>query len=173
MENKITIAQVVQHRDGSLGIDGIRELEIKPLKVFQSVKVTKKIHEIIFELNKDENISGALSGMFDGADQGLELNEVLQNATSQFIKDSAGSIGLLIELVPEKTLELIAILADMPVDELMMQDLEVFFDIADKVIEVNDIQKIVERANLSLGSLFKKMGWKFLTNQATTPKVIK
>lgn len=171
--NKITIIKVEKTRDGQFIEDGIRELEIKPMKMGQFLNLTTKIKELIDELNADENISGALSGIFDGVEEGMDLQDVLINASASFYKDAAGSLGLLAELFPHKAGQMIALLANMSYEELQFQEVDVFFDILDKVVEVNDFQKVIDRVKSSYGLLGKSMGWRRVVQEATTPKVIK
>ncbi|WP_414049773.1 hypothetical protein [Macrococcus animalis] len=171
--NKITIIQVAQDKNGNFLEDGIRELEIKPMRYGQFLNLTAKLKVLIDEMNKDENISGALSGIFDGVEEGMGLQDVLVNASASFYKDAVGSLGLIFELFPEKVGEILALLANMSYEELQFQEVDVFFDILDRVVEVNDFQKVIDRVKLSFGLLGKQMGWRQVVQEATAPKVIK
>lgn len=90
---------------------------------------------------------------------------------AQFVKDSAGSIGLLLEVAPESALELISILSDVHPDQLKLQEMDTFFDVVDAIAEVNDLAKVVERVKKSTKSFQKSLKWGEKVTQATLSPV--
>lgn len=171
-ETKITI-DVFENVKGTIEKTGIKEVVIKPMKPYQFFSVAKKLKELINELNADENISGALVGLFDGYEEGMATNELLSNLSAQFIKDSAGSLGLLLEVAPEKAFELVAILAEVDEGQLQLQEMDVFFDIIDAVADVNDLSKVVERAKKSTKKFQASLKWGQKVAQATSLTPVK
>lgn len=170
-EVKITI-DVFENVKGTIEKTGIKEVIIKPMKPYQFFSVAKKLKEFINSLNSDENISGALSGLFDNYDEGLTTGELLSNLSSQFIKDSAGSLGLLLEVAPEKAFELVAILAEVEEGQLQLQEMDVFFDIIDAVADVNDLSKVIERVKKSTKKFQASLKWGQKVVQSTQSPIL-
>ena len=173
MTQTIEIKAIKEVRKDEYQEIGTRDLIIKPMTTFQFLRSTKILKTTIDTLTADDNISGALSGLFDNVDEGDSAQEAISKAGSQFLKDAAGSIGLLVEVAPESANELIATMAGMHPAELGAQPVMTFFDILDAVVEENDIQAVVDRVKSSYEKLGQAMGWLKVKAEATAPKIIK
>lgn len=173
MTKTIEIKGIEEVRKDEYRETGARDLVIKPMTTWQFLQATKTLKETIDTLTADANISGALSGIFDGIDSDDSSQELISKLGGQFIKDAAGSIGLLLEVAPESAASLVATMAGINEYELNFQSPMVFFDILDAVVEENDIPAVIERVKLSYKKLGQAMGWMKVVTEATAPKVIK
>lgn len=169
-EVKVLITQYINEK-GVLKDDSKKELTIKPMKPYQFFAITKVLKKLINELNADENINGALAGLFDGIDEGMETSDILSTLSARFIQDAAGSIGLLLEVAPESALELISILSEVHPEQLKLQEMDTFFDVVDAIAEVNDLAKVVERVKKSTKSFQKSLKWGEKVTQSTLSPV--
>lgn len=173
MTTEINIKTYETDKNGRVVNEAKRVHEIRKMGMYQFLKVSSELNKLVGTLTKDENISGALSGLVDQVEEGASVNEMIAATSSQFVKDAAGSIGLLLEVAPEKAIEIVAIMADMHKDELAFQEPLVFFDIFDAVVEINDIQAVIDRVKLSGTKLGQVMGWLKVRQEATAPKIVK
>lgn len=169
-EVKVLITQYVEEK-GVLKDDSKKEVVIKAMRPYQFFAITKVLKTLINELNADENINGALVGLFDTVEEDMDTKDLLSALSAQFVKDSAGSIGLLLEVAPESALELISILSDVHPEQLKLQEMDTFFDVVDAIAEVNDLAKVVERVKKSTKSFQKSLKWGEKVTQATLSPV--
>lgn len=163
-------------------IEGNKEVsetfEIKAMNVFQIMRLSKELNNLLGDIKGNEHLKNALNNFFDTTAANKERNneaikkaraegrDVLaaeiystRDAVSQvggdFINDVLGSLQILLEDAPETLTELIATASNIDSNVVKSQDLYVFLDIFDAVVEVNDIQKLVERLKKSSSSLKK------------------
>lgn len=125
--------------------------EIEELNLIQVTRAIKTIRDVIKLAQDDENLKELLKEVFDEAEEGQENGE---EAEEEFGKDIAqklfGALDILLVEVPEKAFELLAIMANIEHKVFMQQKPEDVFDIYDAVIQVNDIEKLINRAKKSL-----------------------
>lgn len=136
--------------------------EITKIKIYQITKsliVIKNIFEIV---QKDETLKGVFTELLngDGEDSG---NEVIYRL--------AGAYETLLFNVPDKAIELLSVLSGIDKDVLTAQDAEEAFDIYDAVLEVNDIEKLINRAKKSLAVTKKTIKFKNLVTKAQVSPV--
>lgn len=122
--------------------------EIEELNLIQVTRAIKTIRDVIKLAQDDENLKELLEEVFD------EAQEDGEDAEEEFGKDIAqklfGALDILLVEVPEKAFELLAIMANIEHKVFMQQKPEDVFDIYDAVIQVNDIEKLINRAKKSL-----------------------
>lgn len=122
--------------------------EIEELNLIQVTRAIKTIRDVIKLAQDDENLKELLKEVFD------EAQEDGEDAEEEFGKDIAqklfGALDILLVEVPEKAFELLAIMANIEHKVFMQQKPEDVFDIYDAVIQVNDIEKLINRAKKSL-----------------------
>lgn len=174
MTREVQIQTIELTKDNQLVETGnFRKVTIKPMKPYQFAMVSKSIHNLINEINADENIKGTLSGVIDNLDTDMDIVEFLQTAGTEFLNDSLGTIGKLLVIAPERTFDIISILSGIDIRELTMQEMDVFFEIADAVIEENDFGKLVNQLKKSGKSLIKTLNFREVVGQATALSPVK
>lgn len=163
-------------------IEGNKEVsetfEIKPMNVFQVMRLSKEINNLLSDIKGNEHLKNALNNYFEQSAANKEKNnEAIKKAQAEgrdvlaaeiystrdtvsqvggdFINDILGSLEILLSDAPETLTELIATASNIDSNVVKSQDLYVFLDIFDAVVEVNDINKLVERLKKSSTSLKK------------------
>lgn len=131
--------------------------EIEEMNLIQVTRAIKTIRDVIKLAQDDENLKELLKEVFDETEEGqenVEEAEGQEDAEEEFGKDIAqklfGALDILLVEVPEKAFELLAIMANIEHKVFMQQKPEDVFDIYDAVIQVNDIEKLINRAKKSL-----------------------
>jgi len=127
--------QTIQHE--------VEELSIR--QVTNSIKTVKGIIDIIQE---DQHLQVLLVEMFESQQDDEEKSD--DDFGQVVLKNAVGAMDVLLMELPDKALELLAILSGIEHDTLMEQKAEDVFDIYDAVIQVNDIEKLIKRAKKSL-----------------------
>lgn len=163
-------------------IEGNKEVsetfEIKPMNVFQVMRLSKEINNLLSDIKGNEHLKNALNNYFDTSAANKEKNnaaikkaqaegrevlaeeiytsrDTLSQVGGDFINDILGSLEILLSDAPETATELISIASNIQGDVLKAQDLYVFLDVFDAAVEVNDIEKLVARLKKSSTSLKK------------------
>src|SRR5699024_5287443 len=127
--------QTIQHE--------VEELSIR--QVTNSIKTVKGIIDIIQE---DQHLQVLLVEMFESQQDDEERSD--DDFGQVVMKNAVGAMDVLLMEIPDKALELLAILSGIEHDTLLEQKAEDVFDIYDAVIQVNDIEKLIKRAKKSL-----------------------
>ena len=127
--------QTIQHE--------VEELSIR--QVTNSIKTVKGIIDIIQE---DQHLQVLLVEMFESQQDDEEKSD--DDFGQVVMKNAVGAMDVLLMEIPDKALELLAILSGIEHDTLLEQKAEDVFDIYDAVIQVNDIEKLIKRAKKSL-----------------------
>jgi hypothetical protein len=109
--------------------------------------VIKSIFDIV---RKDDHLQTILEEVFNEAQQDGEGKSAEEFFTQDFATNVMGAIDVLLMEVPEKVFELMSVLSGIEYDVFMQQKPEDVFDIYDAIIEVNDIERLVNRAKKSL-----------------------
>lgn len=163
-------------------IEGNKEVsetfEIKPMNVFQVMRLSKEINNLLSDIKGNEHLKNALNNYFETSAANKEKNnaaikkaqaegrdvlaaeiystrDTISQVGGDFINDILGSLEILLSDAPETLTELISTASNIQGDVLKAQDLYVFLDVFDAVVEVNDINKLVERLKKSSSSLKK------------------
>ncbi len=121
--------------------------EVEELNILQVTRAIKTIKDIFSLAQRDENLQALLTEVFEEAQEETEQEASLsgQNIGKHLI----GAMDVLLVEVPDKAFELLSILSNIDYDTFMQQKAEDVFDIYDAVIQVNDIEKLVNRAKKS------------------------
>ncbi len=134
----------IKIKEGNTTTTEQREIEdINIMQMTQAIKVVKDILDVI---RTDEHLFAVLEEMFEGA----EDETVESFFTDKFASNLIGALDVLLVEVPEKAFELLSVLSGIEYDVFMQQKPEEVFDIYDAILEVNDIEKLVNRAKKSL-----------------------
>lgn len=117
--------------------------EVEPINLFQFKNAMKILKDIVDELRREDLLQPLLDGI-DGSEAAPgEENQAM-------IAYLAGAFEMLMIEIPDHALHLLATLSGIDYETLMAQKLEDAFEIYDAVLEVNDIEKLVERGKKSL-----------------------
>ena len=151
-------------------------VNIRPMNVFQIRSVSKEINALLKDIKANESLQSALNNYFDTAEKNKERNNetirkaqeegrdvlqeqiyttrnTLEQVGGEFITDVMGSLEILLEDAPEMLTRVLAVASNVEHNLLNEQDPYTFLDIFDAVVEVNDLEKLVERLKKSSGSL--------------------
>lgn len=137
--------QTVQHE--------VEEVNIR--QITKSIKTVKSIVDIVRE---DKHLQALLTEMFDSGQEDNKKDseeEQTEEATEELFGKrimayAAGAMDVLLMEVPEKVFELLSIMSNIEYETFMQQKPDDVFDIYDAIIQVNDIDKLVNRAKKSL-----------------------
>lgn len=125
--------------------------EIEDINILQMTKAIKVVKDILDVVRKDKHLQAVLEEIFseaqeeDGQEKGAE-----EFFTKDFAGNLIGAIDVLLMEIPEKIFELMSVLSGIDYEIFMQQKPEEVFDIYDAILEVNDIEKLVNRAKKSL-----------------------
>lgn len=151
-------------------------VNIRPMNVFQIRSVSKEINALLKDIKANESLQSALNNYFDTAEENKKRNNetirkaqeegrdvlqeqiyttrnTLEQVGGQFITDVMGSLEILLEDAPEMLTRVLAVASNVEHNLLNEQDPYTFLDIFDAVVEVNDLEKLVERLKKSSASL--------------------
>lgn len=82
------------------------------------------------------------------------------------------AIGFLIEEVPERFAEILSITSSIDKEALLYQDTDTYFDVAEAILDVNDVEKIIKRIKTISSKVGKSLSIVIPNNQeATQPAV--
>src|SRR5690625_4794104 len=140
--------------------------EIKKANIQQITGALKVITDVVKTIDGDEGVENFISKAMEFAER-----EDVQDMEVFYVvaKIIPGIADTLLQDMPEKALELLATLSGIEYDVLVQQDPFDVMDIYDAVIEINDIERLIERGKKSLAAtkklstIFKKQA----TPQAT------
>lgn len=166
-KKEITIQTIQKGKDNLLYETGeYRKIAVAPMKPLQFMKMTKIVKNTVNEIIEDDDVKGALTGLFDNFDPDMEIIEALQTLGVQFLSDSFGSVVNVMDILPNRTMEAIATLAEIDVQELSLQEMDVFFEIVEAVIEVNDFEKLIANVKKSGKLLRNRLGFRKVVQEA-------
>lgn len=120
--------------------------EVEEIGLFQLTGAIKVIKDVLKLAQNDPNLQSLIEEIFEEA----EGENTLDNLDNHFMQKLIGAMDVLLEEVPDKAFELLAILSDVDHDVFMQQKAVEVFDIYDAIITVNDIDKLIGRAKKSL-----------------------
>lgn len=123
--------------------------EIEEVNLLQITSALKVIKEIIEIAEQDNGLKNLFVELFE--QEGNEDEEALV----AIFKSAAGAFDALLVNIPDKAIELLAVLANVEQATLMQQKPIDVMDIYDAVLEVNDMEKLVERGKKSLAATKK------------------
>ena len=149
---------------------------IKEMNAFQIKRLAKEINGLLKDINGNQHFKNALNNFFDKSAENKEhnakvfkkareegrdvlegevykLQDTLAQVGGELVTDIMGSMEILLSDAPETATELLSIASNIDAKTLDAQDPITFLDIFDAVVEINDIEKIVERLKKSQASL--------------------
>ncbi len=131
------------------------QFEIEEVNLRQVTKTIKIVKDVIGLAQEDEDLKGLLSELFDSAEQQVVKGAKTEAETEEefgqnITQHLTGAIDVLLMEIPDKVVELLAVLSDIEVDTLMEQKAEEVLDVYDAIIQVNDIDKLIARGKKSL-----------------------
>lgn len=127
------------------------QYEIEEINIMQMTKGIKVIKDIFDVVRKDEHLKAVLEEIFfESQTEEDEEKSAEEMFTKNFVNNAIGAIDVLLMEVPEKVFELMSVLSGIEHETFVQQKPEEVFDIYDAILEVNDIEKLVNRAKKSL-----------------------
>lgn len=120
--------------------------EVEELNLFQITRAIKVIKDVMKLAQNDPHLKSLFEEIF--TEQGAEINA--DDLDESFVQKLLGAMDVLLAEIPEKAFEMLSVLSDVEYDTFMQQKPEDVFDIYDAVIQVNDIDKLINRAKKSL-----------------------
>ena len=147
--------------------------EIKALTGKAFIDLMKVINSLMKEAKENTELKGLLTQLFeDESGQEKDIKDVeLSDVTSKVIDNAVGSFETIFIMVPEKAFELLAALSGLSADDLQNEDIENIMNIFDAVVEVNDIEKLVNRLKKSLEKTKARMTFLQARRKATNSPV--
>lgn len=123
--------------------------EIKKANIQQITGALKVITDVVKKIDGDEGVENFISKAMEFAER-----EDVQDMEVFYVvaKIIPGIADTLLQDMPEKALELLATLSGIEYDVLVQQDPFDVMDIYDAVIEINDIERLIERGKKSLAA---------------------
>ncbi|AVH47466.1 hypothetical protein MXE62_02770 [Staphylococcus haemolyticus] len=173
MTNTINIKSIQENRDGSIEVlNQSTEVAIKPIRPVQFGKLTKVVNATIKDLQKNEDFKKTVQNLFGEYADGFTLVDLIRSEDFN-VFNILDAVGFLLEETPERVFEIVSIMSGIDRTFVENQDMDTFFDLVEKVIEVNDIEKIVKR----IQRLSSQMGkaFNFLipqTDEQQQPKAV-
>lgn len=144
--------------------------EVEEIGLFQLTGAIKVIKDVLKLAQNDPNLQSLIEEIFEEE----EGKNALDNLDNRFMQKLIGAMDVLLEEVPDKAFELLAILSDVDHDVFMQQKAVEVFDIYDAIITVNDVDKLIRRAkkSLALTKAQVKVMNIFQKKKSTEPKLV-
>ena len=144
--------------------------EVEEIGLFQLTGAIKVIKDVLKLAQNDPNLQSLIEEIFEEE----EGKNALDNLDNRFMQKLIGAMDVLLEEVPDKAFELLAILSDVDHDVFMQQKAVEVFDIYDAIITVNDVDKLIRRAkkSLALTKAQVKVMSIFQKKKSTEPKLV-
>jgi hypothetical protein len=121
---------------------------IRPLKLKQVKELAKTANGIVSELSANGTIKGLADQLLSEEAQDVVIDQ-------QLVMSLIGSFETFAVKMPEEATNVLSVLSGVEVEVLDEQELEKVLEVYEAVLEVNDIEKLVERLkksfNLTMG----------------------
>lgn len=156
---KVNIKDVQPNKDGSVEVlSSSNEVEIKAIRPAQFGALTKVINETLKDLKKNDEFKLTVQNLFGEYQDGFDFEDLL--CSEEFnIFSVMDAVGFLLEKVPDRFTEIVAIMSDINRFTVENQDMDTYFDLIEAIIEVNDIEKIVARIKKISSQMGKTFGF--------------
>ena len=142
---KVNITDVQGNKDGSVQIlDSSRSVEINAIRPAQFGALTKVINQTIKDLKQNQDFQTTVQKLFGEYQEGFDLEDLFRSEDFN-IFSIMDAVGFLLEEVPDRLTEIVSIMSGVNRFIVEHQDMETYFDLIEAVLEVNDIERIVER----------------------------
>lgn len=152
--------------ENETGGNDIVSKTIKPLKLRQLNKTLAIVLDIVKVLQEDDSLKDLFGNYFNEeekkkvsidelaelSDEELDEMEEKEKAEkdARFMEAMFKAAEKLMVKLPDQTLELLAALSNIDLELLEEQEIEFVFPLVEAIIEVNDMQKLIERGKQSL-----------------------
>lgn len=142
---KVNVTDIQGNKDGSVEIlDSSRSVEINAIRPAQFGALTKVINQTIKDLKQNEEFQTTVQKLFGEYQEGFDLEDLFRSEDFN-IFSVMDAVGFLLEEVPDRLTEIVSIMSGINRFVVEHQDMETYFDLIEAVLEVNDIERIVER----------------------------
>lgn len=142
---KVNITDVQGNKDGSVQIlDSSRSVEINAIRPAQFGALTKVINQTIKDLKQNQDFQTTVQKLFGEYQEGFDLEDLFRSEDFN-VFSVMDAVGFLLEEVPDRLTEIVSIMSGINRFIVEHQDMETYFDLIEAVLEVNDIERIVER----------------------------
>lgn len=159
---KVNVTDIQGNKDGSVQIlDSSRSVEINAIRPAQFGALTKVINATVKDLQKNEDFKQTVQKLFGEYQEGFDLEDLFRSDEFN-VFSIMDAVGFLLEEVPDRLTEIVSIMSGINRFVVEHQDMDTYFDLIEAVIEVNDIERIVERVK----KLSTQMGKAFSFLQA-------
>lgn len=142
---KVNITDIQGNKDGSVQIlDSSRSVEINAIRPAQFGALTKVINQTIKDLKQNEEFQTTVQKLFGEYQESFDLEDLFRSEDFN-IFSVMDAVGFLLEEVPDRLTEIVSIMSGINRFVVEHQDMDTYFDLIEAVLEVNDIERIVER----------------------------
>lgn len=142
---KVNITDVQGNKDGSVQIlDSSRSVEINAIRPAQFGALTKVINQTVKDLKQNQEFQTTVQKLFGEYQEGFDLEDLFRSEDFN-VFSIMDAVGFLLEEVPDRLTEIVSIMSGINRFVVEHQDMETYFDLIEAVLEVNDIERIVER----------------------------
>lgn len=169
---KVQIKQFDTNARGEIVPTGTsQEVEITPIRPKQFGALTKVINATIKDLRKNKEFVGTVNNLFGEYGNGMTMQDLFRSDDFNAFT-ILEAIGFLIEEVPERFAEILSIASTIDKEALLYQDTDTYFEVAEAILDVNDVEKIVKRMKTIISKLGKNLAFVIPKDQeATQPAV--
>lgn len=169
---KVQIKQVDRDQNGTyFATNTSEQYEITPIKPKQFGALTKVVNATIKDLRQNKEFVKTVNNLFGEYGNGMTMQDLFRSDEFNAFT-ILEAIGFLIEEVPERITEILSIASGIPTVQLLEQDDDVYLDIAEAILDVNDVEKIIKRIKTISSKLGKNLAFVIPKDQeATQPAV--
>ncbi|HAR6611633.1 TPA: hypothetical protein I1891_001932 [Staphylococcus pseudintermedius] len=163
---KVNLKKFNQDREGNfVDTNESVAIEIEAIRPRQFAALTKILNETQKDLQSNKDFQKTVGNLIENLTEGFDFEDIFRSEEFN-VFDILNALGFLIEEVPQRTTEILSVTSGISQDYLELQDMDTYFEIAEAVIEVNDIKKIVKRVQ----SLSRKLGKALAFMKPKTPE---
>lgn len=169
---KVQVRQFDTNARGEIVPTGTsQEVEITPIRPKQFGALTKVINAAIKDLRQNKEFVGTVNNLFGEYGNGMSPRDLFRSDDFNAFT-ILEAIGFLIEEIPERFAEILSIASTIDKEALLYQDTDTYFEVAEAILDVNDVEKIVKRIKTISSKLGKSLSFVIPNNQeATQPAV--
>ncbi len=163
MTKTVTLRQIEVDKNGQVYYTSTsNDFEVQPIRPAQFGALMKVINATQKELQSNENFKQTVTQLFGEYADGFTFDELFRSGDFN-IFNVLDAVGFLLEEAPDKLAQIISIMSNIDRTTIEHQDMDKYFDLIEKVVEVNDIEKLVTR----IKTLSKNLGkaFSFLQNK--------
>lgn len=148
--------------------------KVESITILQFQLILKVVKDIIKAAQKDSDVLGTIEELMNPkpvfVEEGANREEVEAAADRVYFEKIMEAMELLLEVLPDKAFELMAVASGINKELLVAQKAEMIFDIIEAVDESNDINALVKRAKKSLAAIMTKYQFKAFTKKKAAAK---